>query len=535
MLHGGPGGTMNNGEEMAPLAKGRTVIFYDQRGGGRSELVSDPTLLTANHHVRDLEALREHFRLEHMSLLGISWGSGLVALYTAEHPQRVARLLLVSPMPVARLPFGPERREKIEAVLGKEKIARRDEVARRIPTASDDDAVALCREQLSIGMSAYLLDQRHLAHLVDRCNEMSPASIRNRPTASRATTASLGDWDFRPILARLTMPALVFEGARTNVPLSSTREWASVLPNARLLLIPDAATSSGRRSPTSSSPPLITSSAASFQRTRKSSARRRPESRPGPDRTERPHPRGGPWLDLGKQLQPVQRLGGEDAVGDDRFAVVGEHFDHRSIEQDPQRDRAVAPGDGAGVAARDTPRGTSFAATCAGRRTLPGECGRCPRSLPRRRCSTDGSPVSLQSPGLTSRRISADGGSEALPEMALGCGVVRRASSSATGACTRRSPSGATAERRACVGPTARLATSRSARRWYTASCSIHAIQMRRPSLAGHVRERERGVEVLAVVRPSRPFGRMVGDESAAVERADEVLPARSRRRCLRG
>ena len=115
MLHGGPGGTMNNGEEIAPLAKGRTLIFYDQRGCGRSELVSDPKLLTANHHVRDLEALREHFRLEHMSVLGISWGSGLAALYTAEHPERVTRLLLVSPMPIARFPFGPERREKLDA------------------------------------------------------------------------------------------------------------------------------------------------------------------------------------------------------------------------------------------------------------------------------------------------------------------------------------------------------------------------------------------------------------------------------------
>jgi pimeloyl-ACP methyl ester carboxylesterase len=52
MLHGGPGGTMRNGEEMAPLAKGRTLIFYDQRGGGRSELLSDAKLLTSNHHLR---------------------------------------------------------------------------------------------------------------------------------------------------------------------------------------------------------------------------------------------------------------------------------------------------------------------------------------------------------------------------------------------------------------------------------------------------------------------------------------------------
>lgn len=240
MLHGGPGGTMNNGEEMAPLAKGRTLIFYDQRGGGRSDLVSDPNLLTTNHHVRDLEALRQHFRLEQMSVLGISWGSGVATLYTAEHPARVARLLLVSPMPVARFPFGPERREKIDAVLGKQKTARQAEIALRMPTATDDELIALCSEQLSIGMSAYLVDQRYVTHVANRCKDMSPAAIRNRPNVTRAGMASLGDWDFRPLLRRLKLPVLVFEGAKTSVPLSSTREWAAAPANARLLLVPDA-------------------------------------------------------------------------------------------------------------------------------------------------------------------------------------------------------------------------------------------------------------------------------------------------------
>jgi pimeloyl-ACP methyl ester carboxylesterase len=30
------------------------------------------------------------------------------------------------------------------------------------------------------------------------------------------------------------------EGAKTNVPLNATREWAAVMPNARLLLVPEA-------------------------------------------------------------------------------------------------------------------------------------------------------------------------------------------------------------------------------------------------------------------------------------------------------
>jgi proline iminopeptidase len=239
-LHGGPGGTMNNGWEMLPLAKGRTVILYDQRGGGRSELVSDPKLLTAQHHVRDLEVLRRHFGLQRMSLLGISWGSGLAALYAAEHPERVERLLLVSPMPVARIPFVQERAANIDAIIGKEAVERRQEISRLMAAASDQEAVALCRESQGITFRAYLANQANLDHIRYRCGDTPPAAIRNRQVVSRAGLGSLGDWDFRPLLARLQIPALVFEGAKTSVPLNSTREWAATIPNARLLLIPNA-------------------------------------------------------------------------------------------------------------------------------------------------------------------------------------------------------------------------------------------------------------------------------------------------------
>jgi len=55
-----------------------------------------------------------------------------------------------------------------------------------------------------------------------------------------AVVESLGTWDFRPLLARIKVPALVVEGEQTNVPLDATRAWATSLPNARLLLIPNA-------------------------------------------------------------------------------------------------------------------------------------------------------------------------------------------------------------------------------------------------------------------------------------------------------
>ena len=240
-LHGGPGINMHDGDcYFESLAEDRTIIVYDQRGGGRSQLVSDAKLLTAGHHVRDLEALRQHFGIERMDVIGLSWGTGLAALYAAEYPQRVRRMLLVGPMPVARTPFAAERRTAIDAALDGTGRARLDEISQLMPRAGDAEIVAICRERYSIGARAYLVNPAHWEReRCDRC-DAPPASIRNRAVVARATIDSLGDWDFRPLLRKLPMPALVVEGAESKVPLDSTRAWASEMIDARLLLIKNA-------------------------------------------------------------------------------------------------------------------------------------------------------------------------------------------------------------------------------------------------------------------------------------------------------
>src|SRR5687767_4169898 len=52
LLHGGPGSNMNGiAPDLEPLAKVRSLVMYDQRGGGRSEIITDVSQLTATHHV----------------------------------------------------------------------------------------------------------------------------------------------------------------------------------------------------------------------------------------------------------------------------------------------------------------------------------------------------------------------------------------------------------------------------------------------------------------------------------------------------
>ena len=98
VVHGGPGFSLESVRaDFAPFARNRRVIYYDQRGNGRSSLIDDPAKLAWQHHVADLEAIRRHFRLRKMTLLGNSWGGLLISLYAAAHPDRVERLVLDSP------------------------------------------------------------------------------------------------------------------------------------------------------------------------------------------------------------------------------------------------------------------------------------------------------------------------------------------------------------------------------------------------------------------------------------------------------
>lgn len=240
-LHGGPGANFRGqNDEVEPLAKGRTVIFYDQRGSGLSQVVTDPKLLTAEHHVRDLEALREHFHLKRMTIIGLSWGAILASMYAAEHPERVERLLLISPASLTKT-FSTLRAAKLDSLLDQSAIARRRELRGKLASASDEEAAAICRELIEINFRSYLAipTPEKIRQAGRRC-DIPAAAIRNRYVVDDGIYDSLGAYDFHPIIARLRMPVLILEGTETQVPLDATREWAATIPKSRMLLIPKA-------------------------------------------------------------------------------------------------------------------------------------------------------------------------------------------------------------------------------------------------------------------------------------------------------
>jgi len=77
------------------LARARRVVFYDQRGNGRSGALKTGQSCTLADQIDDLEAVRAHLGADKIDLLGHSWGGFLVMAYAARHPEHIRHLITV--------------------------------------------------------------------------------------------------------------------------------------------------------------------------------------------------------------------------------------------------------------------------------------------------------------------------------------------------------------------------------------------------------------------------------------------------------
>ncbi|WP_371400943.1 alpha/beta fold hydrolase [Kribbella sp. NBC_00662] len=99
LVHGGPGESSYSIERSVgdAVAEFAPVVFYDQRGCGRTARPSDPSTYTMPQLVADLEELRTALGVERIVPWGVSFGCLLAAEYAVAHSNHVDGLILHAP------------------------------------------------------------------------------------------------------------------------------------------------------------------------------------------------------------------------------------------------------------------------------------------------------------------------------------------------------------------------------------------------------------------------------------------------------
>jgi proline iminopeptidase len=233
LVHGGPGFTSDYlADDLTTMARNHSLLVYDQRGIGRSTLVSDSDALAAQRYVEDLEAIRQHLGLKQLTLLGHSWGAAPAALYAMQYPERVRRMILVGTIPAK----GSALVSAFQAMAAARDSATRSRMTElsQIRAANPAD-LAACREYYQLWFTPFFGASNAAQRMKGNVCAGSAESLRNKQNVDKFTFASLGDWDWTTSLGKAVVPTLIIQGELDPLPIEEARKWAAAMPNARLL------------------------------------------------------------------------------------------------------------------------------------------------------------------------------------------------------------------------------------------------------------------------------------------------------------
>lgn len=209
-LHGGPGMPHDLLTPITRLAEqGRAVIVYDQLGCGRSDHPHNPALWNVELFVEEVAAVRQALRLEHIHLLGQSWG-GMLALETVLRGAKGIAGLVLADSPVS-IPQWTSEANRLRSLLP----AEVQEVLNCHEQAGTTDSPEYER-----AMAAYY--RRHVCRMDPWPPEMMTAfaALQEDPEVYTtlwgpnefSCTGALKSWSVLERLGEITNPTLVLGG-----------------------------------------------------------------------------------------------------------------------------------------------------------------------------------------------------------------------------------------------------------------------------------------------------------------------------------
>jgi proline iminopeptidase len=240
VLHGGPEFDHTYLlPELDRLAESFRLVYYDQRGRGRSASGVRPEQVDLRSEIDDVERVRNHFGLESVAVLGHSWGGVLAMEYAIRHPDRVSQLILLDTAPASAGDWGVLREafarlrpagdvEAMQAIAATDAYQRGDL----------DAEAAYNRIHFRMTLRQPDLLDALVARL--RSNYTADGVLLARAIEQRLSdeTSRSAGWDLFPALRQLDIPTLLLHGEHDFIPVELAVRIADAVPGARLAVLP---------------------------------------------------------------------------------------------------------------------------------------------------------------------------------------------------------------------------------------------------------------------------------------------------------
>jgi len=235
IIHGGPG--LDHSyflPHMEKLADSYELIFFDQRGCGRSTIRVDSASMTLDALIEDIDRVRDAYNLQTVNLMGHSWGGLLAMFYAIRHGDRLNSLILVNSTP----PTSALRDSAFRIMAAR---TTPDDSAREAAIARS--AAFLRRDPGAVREYFRLLFRGTFRnpHDEDELNLTFPPDYAERSALLKylARDTSLMNYDLLSGLESITCPVLIIGSDCDMTPRESNEAIHSRIRDSQLVIMKD--------------------------------------------------------------------------------------------------------------------------------------------------------------------------------------------------------------------------------------------------------------------------------------------------------
>ncbi len=207
-LHGGPGVPHDYLENMALMAsETRRVIFYDQLGCGFSDLPEDTARWQIPRFVTELATVRKELELEHVHILGQSWGGMLAIEYALTQPQGLESLILANT--TSSIPLWIAEANRLREQLPPEVNAA---LLNHEADGTTDDPEY--QEAMTVFYDRHVIRIKPMPEFVQRGFDRlsQPVYYTMNGPSEFHVIGTIKDWDRTDRLAEIHLPTLIVSG-----------------------------------------------------------------------------------------------------------------------------------------------------------------------------------------------------------------------------------------------------------------------------------------------------------------------------------